>query len=469
MRRFFISKKIKSNSNNKCFLCNKVFDFPLQQMITVNGVEQYICDQCYEKDVVICLQCNKQILSNVAYQYNGQYLCRDCYQQYYSKCDNCSRLFLKEDLTQVDGYDYCQQCLWEEYTMCDECGEYVHYTDSVLTYDEQRHQINVCESCADKFQEHCYFCNDSIDIYSKNYCAYYYQDKACCESCFQDRCGICAGCDQVFLYDQLTLGRDENYYCQDCYQQVGVQPQEQDNNKIFSYGTKINSDFKSLDQQQDTNQYLGIQLQIKNSNQSTQQIDQFVLNVSSKNKNLIFKQDASLGPFGVELVTKPCTYNFHKHQFGWQRIFHYMKKNNMTQTDNCGLHIHISRDNFTKDQLKCLDYFVNNCSKYLSQIGGRDFTNDSKSGGYYCKQNKKKDSEYGEALSDRYESVNFKNQNTVQLRFFKSTAQFSQFRKRLGLAHNMCKLAKFFSFEDLKTLDETDLKYCFHQVIKNIY
>lgn len=469
MRRYIFSKNILAQKLQQCYICHKNFnEDDMEKIQDQNGQNVFVCVDCFNEHAQQCDNCSQWILNCDDNKIGDIFVCQQC-RQGYIQCENCGTYFnIQNEGGSVHDSNYCQDCFDQIAYYCDNCGQVGYYEDMIETYDRNERRIYVCEDCKSKFIQQCCLCNDDINIYDNEYGYILDDGELVCQSCFQSHCGYCSDCGQVCLNDDLEIGDDGQFYCRTCiddHTKIQIDPQVDENNIVYPYGKKIKINQKKTDTQQDTDQYIGVQLQIRSQNKSQQDIDKFV-QVVSKNKNIIFKQDGSIG-MGVQIVTQPCTYNFHKHGFGWQRIFHYMKQYNMINTDNCGLHFHISKNNFTKDQQKCLDYFVNNATKFLSQIGGRDYS--TSADGQYCKAIKKQQNQYGKNYDSRYQAVNFYNTNTVQLRFFKSTNSFGEFRKRLGTVHNLCKLAKFFTFDDLKTLDETDLKNCFYQIIQNVY
>ena len=453
----------------RCEYCGGGFTTGTQTVWDDKDEAVQLCPYCVQKHAIQCEQCGgyylKQNHHNIQ-KLGGVYYCNDCAQQIH-QCFNCDEYYNQDDMRLYDNEWYCQDCFREHFGYCQDCDKTYPYDQLIGTYNSRGEQIYVCQGCLSYYTYRCGQCGGTFDLHDPhaNFIVTA-SDDYICQDC-QDEYAICQDCGYWYSLNQLTY-IDDCYYCQDCVEDhpIQVDPQNEDNSIVYQYGRKIKTKFKKLQDQEDTDQYIGVQLQIKSANQSQEDCLSFCKK-ASKNKNIIFKADGSIGNTGVQIVSQPCTYNFHKHSMGWQRIFHYMKQFKLTDTSNCGLHFHISRKNFDSDQQKCLDYFVNNATKFLSQIGGRDYSNFTE--GEYCHGGPKQQQQYGKNLRNRYEAVNFENSNTVQLRFFKSTAQFSQFRKRLGLVHNICKMAKFFTFDQVKQLQQTDLKYCFHQIIQNIH
>lgn len=115
----------------------------------------------------------------------------------------------------------------------------------------------------------------------------------------------------------------------------------------------------------------------------------------------------------------------------------------MKDTTNCGLHFHISRNFFAEESVRVLDYFVNTNSDYLEKIGGRKFNS-------YCEKRIKRMDSWGETYdSDHCDSVNLSNEDTIEIRFCKSTSDYDTFMERLKLIKNLVLFYKTISFEKI--------------------
>lgn len=115
----------------------------------------------------------------------------------------------------------------------------------------------------------------------------------------------------------------------------------------------------------------------------------------------------------------------------------------MKDTTNCGLHFHVSRNFFTEESLRVLDYFVNSNSEYFEKLGGREFNG-------YCEKRIKRNTDWGmDFNSDHCDSVNLSNEDTIEIRFCKSTSDYDTFMERLKLIKNLVLFSKTISFEKI--------------------
>ena len=484
-------RRYSSNATKRCDDCHKqlqVADLNNIKVIQSANIsndfdytEKVVCDDCLNSNYRQCCHdeehYNRPNLIDIENQdcliIDDDYYCQYCADTYVTKCCNCDQYVDKDSqytYKSDDGDYYCEDCYNDQFWTCDHCGHQVRRDDTQQTYDGRGNEIFVCQDCLDEFTQKCSNCGQLLHKY-KDECFWTYDDQPICTSCYQNYYFYCAGCDYIYHRDDEAGYNDYGSYCRDCWREQGgrqvikdrseVDPQEQDEPHQYDYGTKIKPKLKKRLNEQETNEYIGVQLQLNNANDDVEQTTEFI-NQVSKVRKLICKEDASLnGQCGVEINTFPCTYNYHLKSFGWQRVFNIINEYDMTNTSGCGLHFHISKNYFTADQQKALDYFVNNCTSTLGAIGGRDYTNNS-----YCTAvPDKKQWGYNQ---HRHQAVNFNNSNTVELRFPKATSVYNVFKKRLRMVHNIAKLAKFFSFDDLKAVEQKDLTYLFEEMIKQL-
>lgn len=482
-------RRYSSADKNKCYNCNKQFQNNQLQTIFVikrndDFQQRHVCQHCLQQNYVECYHDEQHrdtvlpfldLSDESSYvELDGNYYCMSCAKKYIVKCENCfQNLDVDDNKTyEHDGQYYCEDCFYEQFCSCQDCGQVMRRDDAIFTYDNRDHEIIVCENCADSYIEQCYGCADYININHDEH-FYTHDGYTICQRCYLDDYFTCDRCYEIFDRNSQFGGINDNgIYCQDCWIEQGgrqihhkdqVDPQEQDQRVQYDYGTKIKPKLKKRITEQETKEYIGVELQLQNDNRDAEETTKFIDEVS-KNRKLICKADGSLdSAYGVQINTFPCTYNYHLKSFGWQQVFKVINEYNMTDISNAGLHFHISKNNFSADEQKALDYFVNNCSRTLGTIGGRDYSQNT-----YCKAKPdKKEDQWGQN-SNRYQAVNFQNTNTIQLRFPAATADYNEFKKRLRMVHNICKIVKLFSFDDIKTLDEQNLTYLFVEIIKEI-
>lgn len=166
--------------------------------------------------------------------------------------------------------------------------------------------------------------------------------------------------------------------------------------------------------------YCGIELEIQGLDMQNKK--DFIFD-QCHNKFIYFKRDASMNNYGVEIVSDPAS--LHYHLLNWKNIFNSLKRYNMTDTSNCGLHFHFSREAFTQKEIALIDYFINNHFNLIKELGGRYNS-------IYASIIQKPYECYGKPYKkDRYVAFNLNNKNTVEMRFCASTNDYDLFLDRL--------------------------------------
>ena len=86
-----------------------------------------------------------------------------------------------------------------------------------------------------------------------------------------------------------------------------------------------------------------------------------------------FEHDGSLNEDGVECISQPCTLKFHQEKMDWKRICEKLRSQGYKShdTENCGLHVHMSRSALSPLQIVKMDVFINRAQDFWSQIGRR--------------------------------------------------------------------------------------------------
>jgi len=141
------------------------------------------------------------------------------------------------------------------------------------------------------------------------------------------------------------------------------------------------------------------------------------------------KYDGSLGPRGMELVTRPDSMAVHRKVWA-EALPEVREAFRGWNGEECGMHVHIGRSTLTKLQLAKMIVFLNapNLKKLITSIAGRDNCS-------WCKIYKKT---YGELYSDdRYEALNVTNHSTVEVRIFRSNVSQAGFLKNLEFVECM--------------------------------
>jgi hypothetical protein len=213
------------------------------------------------------------------------------------------------------------------------------------------------------------------------------------------------------------------------------------------------------DESRENNLHIGIELEIQGN-----EFDQMLLFNQEIKKQysdyFYLKADGSLNEYGVEIVSYPMTCNYIEHNDIWKKLFKTIQKHNMNDTENCGLHFHLDKTYFTDDNIKVIDYIVNTFYEKIMDVTGRDEYELRD----YAALQFKKENEWGTRIYNRYSAVNLENENTIELRFCKSTDDYDVFIERLKLILIIVNIAKQYSFKEVLKFTNTDI-HSFFRII----
>lgn len=450
MRRYKTASKIMA----ECYNCEKQFDIDTLNQVIVQDQDKLVCNNCLRKFYTECNQCHKFFEKSQVQQIGNNNYCELC-SEYMVECSVCNKDINHSDALYYQDEYYCKECYEQQFVKCDNCDTVIKKEDAVETYNEHDKQITLCKDCSEQYITYCDHCEKILHIY-KDDIHYDYQQKPICNKCYTAFYTKCDLCENIFPNTLIHMDNQRKLLiCEFC---DTIDPQA-DNGQIYDHDAKIKLKFKKKLNEVETKEYIGVEIEIMAKDPYG--LQQFIRH-AKKNKNLIFKRDGSLDRVrGIEINSQPATYNYHLTGMKWQHIFSLMNEYDVNDTNGCGIHFHISKNNFTTDQLKVLDYFVNNCVSLLGAIGGRDYRDNK-----YAPARQKSEEEYGHNVFDRNQAVNFNNENTVQLRFPASTSNYSKFKKLLSMVHNLCKLTKIITFDQIKTMDQNQLKSLFIEAVK---
>ena len=193
------------------------------------------------------------------------------------------------------------------------------------------------------------------------------------------------------------------------------------------------------------NEFIGIELEIIGE-------DKYTCAYELSNDNFFYcKNDMSIGSSGIEIVSHPASINYHVNSGKWKKVYEILDKTRMYNNEGCGLHFHVNKNGFTNESLSVLDYFVNNNQKMMEAFGDRNV-------GFYCRARNKRRSDWGKReVSEHCDSVNFSNENTVELRFFNSPIEYKVFLQKLFIVKNIILFVKQTSFKDIYSKNNIDL------------
>jgi hypothetical protein len=395
-----------------------------------------------------CFNCKTNDMIDL-YKVDDKYYCEDCANNAFQICTYCEEYIGKTETTHITTTGIvCDSCFFNYYTKCVCCNRYERYNLSTMADG-----LTYCEECARRDLIKCLDC----DSYHKKADMYYtYYDYYVCERCYQQRYFTCAECGNIYHF--YNVNNTVDTLCQKCYQQkYYIAPYDYSPDKIIFY---------SNNESRKDNLHIGIELEIQGEEYNS--LANFVKTIKSNYSNndmFYLKEDGSLNSYGVEIVSHPMTYKYIMTQLEWFNVFSFMKQHNMNDTDDCGLHFHLDKKYLTNDNIKVIDFIVNNFSLCFHNICGREYNQLSR----YCKTTYKDINDWGLNTTDRYVAVNLENEETVELRFCKSTADYDTFIERLKMICAIVQFAKKYKIQNIYNYTKDNFISAFNNVYKELF
>ena len=308
-------------------------------------------------------------------------------------CHDCSD---PADRQSENGTDYCQDCYDDRYFTCSTCVHETGVTER-MTVDEN----DYCRYCYDEAYTECYNCRSTVsndDVYSHENSGDTY-----CFECYSGIYGSCDECNEEFHRDYLDDG-----LCRECaVERSGVHearykptPQFQGKGPLYA-GTEVEIECKDKSGDVDT------------------------VKESSLSETLYLKSDGSLQD-GFEIVSHPMDREYiTSHKGDFEELFGALVSNGARSwdTDTCGMHVHLSKNQFTTLHIYKLLRFVYDNQSLILRLSGRksieklnEWANVADNGTAPLAIRKAKDGN-----NRRYEAINLQNRRTVEFRIFRGS------------------------------------------------
>jgi len=376
----------------------------------------------------------------------------------------------KED--KLNNYESIIMTYSGYYAMKDDCimaeGEYLHEIEDEEEYifdefdEEYILEGNAAFVNTDNhgFYTHVHNCTNSNSIYRHN-------GEWISDSYMEEN-------NLVFDCDGDIMHLDDVYYWE-CDGEYHHNPESDDDDDddddcdmdaacINSYSYRPSMKFHKLSNENENAPFFGIELEVerKNSNGLKHKYMAGMID----HEHWYFKNDGSLTD-GFEIVTHPMTFNYIKQdEKTFSDSFKLLVENgyNSYDANTCGMHIHISKNNFNTWHLyRFLKFFVEN-KEFIIAISQRkmeklkkwaNIEDDNDSSLIY--KAKKKDGN-----NERYVAINLKNSQTIEIRIFRGTLNFNSFMKNIEFAHSLfmyTKENKDVSLDGFKSYIESSCDY----------
>jgi hypothetical protein len=360
-------------------------------------------------------------------------------------------------------------------------GYYAYKDDCVMVEGEFLHEIEDEDDYVYDELDECYIMTNNASYVENGRCGYYTHDDNC------------SGCNDIYRYngewiDANYMERnnlvhdcdgdirhiDDVYYWEsDCdYHDEPEEGSDEDDDDdsdmdsatINSYSYRPSMKFCSLSNENSNAPFFGIELEVERKN--SKGLKHKYMAGMIQHEHWYFKTDGSLTD-GFEIVTHPMTFNYI--QQSEKTFIESLKKlvengYNSYDANTCGMHIHISKANFTTWHLyRFLKFFVEN-KEFIVAISQRkmeklkkwaNIEDDTDSSLIY--KAKKKDGN-----NERYVAINLKNSQTIEIRIFRGTLNINSFMKNIEFAHALfmyTKENKDVTLDGFKSYIETSCDY----------
>lgn len=354
-------------------------------------------------------------------------------------CWECSCFIEEGDEILVNGEAICQDCYDDNYVTCEHCGDIEHIDDT--------HYIDetvVCDYCYSRLYETCERCGATHHANQM----FNTRDGYVCENCFNDWYVECRGCGEILHVDDADYCEsDSEYYCSECYP---------DSRYINDYYHKPSPIFYG----DNDKMYMGVELEIDGAGEDSDNAG--VLLDIDGNDRIYCKHDGSLEE-GFEIVSHPCTLEYHQNKMEWESIM--LEAVEMGYTSHnagtCGLHIHVSKSalgDTYNDQEKTISNILYFMEKYWSKFlvfSRRTEEQLNRWASRYGLADGEKPADMlkkAKANYNRYKAVNLQNSHTIEFRFFRGTLKYSTFIATLQLVKHLCDMCKYFSDADIEQI-----------------
>lgn len=411
---------------------------------------------------MICKQCGCVIeneASMITCEDGSVFCSEDCaIEGGYKECENCGEWVPTDadDTVAIRSHVFCSEDCANEfgYYRCDHCGQWVtnmRYIENTCEY--------ICIGCyviGEYFRcDHCdgYFSEDALGLCNESH--------TYCNNCSDDYV-LCEDCREILHYSD-AVEIDGNYYCSECAED------HRHGSDLYDYGYKPSPIFYGEKPNEDHQLFIGVELEVDDGEDAN-----YLCGELEDYEEIYCKHDGSLGDEGVEIVSHPCTLDYHMHSLEWAGIMEECIANNYASHNagTCGLHTHVNRTFFgtTDDEqdlniakvVLLVNRFFDSHIVPFSRRKHSQLDNWAKKNTIqkiYSTDNDQTVSQKVKASknSGRYQAVNLQNKNTIEFRVFRGTLKYSTFIATLQFVDTICRFAKRIRINDIDNTKWEDI------------
>lgn len=269
---------------------------------------------------------------------------------------------------------------------------------------------------------------------------------------------FCAGCDTYVKRNKINtmLGEDdyEEIYCKECLDEELKNENLIDNPDSFYF----------LSEKNDDELFMGFELEVEREYDIGIQSEKFIRFLRGEKVSTIFflKEDGSLDN-GFEIVSHPFTLRYAKNHLNFKKMLNWLHKHKFNDgKGNAGLHIHINRRFLTNEDVIKMRMFFSLNEEQLFVFSKRGDENN------YCKY-EEFDEYFLKDLSTQEErryALNITNDNTIEMRIFNHTLNYSRFMAYLEFADALTRYCKNNTLSDV--LQQTNRRKSWNCFVKYV-
>ena len=326
-------------------------------------------------------------------------------------CTMCGEENPLEDCTFLDEEMLCPDCQEEHTRICDHCGNRI-WLDDVYGDDD----LTLCRHCRETYYETCYECGRLVE------------------------------------YNSVRCDVDGETYCEDCYNQLHVDP-----DGVQNYWFKPDPIFYGAGPR-----FMGVELEIDGAGENDEYANVIRSAANEDDVHIYVKHDGSLDD-GFEIVTHPMTLDYHINRMPWKEVIQealhlgYLSH----KAGTCGLHVHVSRECFgitrteQENAIARILYFIENHWHEMLKFSRRTPGQMEKWAARYGRKDEPKavlDSAK-RSSKGRYSCVNIENDHTIEFRMFRGTLKYNTLIATLQMVDLICDVA--LSLTDCEIIDVT--------------
>lgn len=359
---------------------------------------------------------------------------------------------------------------------CKLCGSLHEIEEMYQVNPNTDEEFYVCDTCINSRE--LFKCSDCGNYYDLGYYWGNYDGSPICNQC-GTRYFVCTRCGNVFPDSEINYDEDADAdFCSECMEERRMNLDE----LIRDYYYKPDPIFYG---ESDENAYLGVELEVDNT--SGDYDNRLIYNAAESildnyGEQLYLKHDGSLTR-GFEIVTHPCTLDYHYNNFEWSEIMDICKNGTLRShdTSTAGLHIHLSRA-FFGDTQEIQDLHISKLIILVSKFYDSHllkFSRRQQSELRWCSNPSidYEDTDDENTIIDkmkqlkskgRYVAVNLENANTIEFRLFKGTLNLTTFMASLQLVVEISRYAMRTELKNIPTTCWRDIfDYTEFEELKN--